>query len=198
MSPLPEGGLAGARVGKIQIHLSSRGAAVLPEPPGMGSREVRRRFRAGGVSGPLHARTLRCRTLDDRHNSARLVAADPSLAIFAAAMQGDTRELDKLLAGNRSLVSALSSDGWTPLHLAALFGRLDAVRVLIEQGAQVAARSDNAMENTPLHAAAAGRPRRRSARLLIDCGASANARKTAAGRRCMPPRRTAISNSRGR
>src|ERR1051326_573251 len=86
-----------------------------------------------------------------------LVDADPSLAVFAAAIQGDAAALESLLAGNRSLASALSSDGWTPLHLAAFFGAEAAVRLLLNKGAVVNARSTNAMENTPLHAAAAGR-----------------------------------------
>ena len=51
-----------------------------------------------------------------------LVAADSTLAIFAAAILGNTETLEQLLAGNRSLISAVSSDGWTPLHLAAFFG----------------------------------------------------------------------------
>src|SRR5580692_4229807 len=81
-----------------------------------------------------------------------LVEADPSLAIFAAAMQGDAAQVEALLTGNRSLVAAISSDGWTPLHLAAHFGRNEAARVLINKGADVSARSGNAMANTPLHA----------------------------------------------
>ena len=105
-----------------------------------------------------------------------IVEADPSLAIFAAAMQGDTERIEALLAGNRSLVSAISSDGWTPLHLAAHFGRGDAARILINKGADVAARSANAMANVPLHAAAAGRSVE-VAKLLMQRGASPNARQ---------------------
>jgi len=86
-----------------------------------------------------------------------LVDADPTLAIFAAAILGDTERLEELLTGNRSLVSALSSDGWTPLHLAAFFGKDGAVRLLLNKGASVTARSTNQMANTPLHAAAAGK-----------------------------------------
>ena len=55
----------------------------------------------------------------DREGVEALVEADPSLAIFAAAIQGDTVAIETLLAANRPLVSAVSSDGWTPLHLAA-------------------------------------------------------------------------------
>jgi uncharacterized protein len=107
---------------------------------------------------------------------AALVAADPSLAIFAAAILGNTGEIETLLAGNRSLVSMLSSDGWTPLHLAAFFGKDDAARLLLNKGAPVNARSTNAMENMPLHAAAAGR-HAAIAKLLLEHGASANARQ---------------------
>ena len=50
-----------------------------------------------------------------------LVGADPMLAIFAAVVAGDETESDALLSANRSLISAISPDGWTPLHLAAHF-----------------------------------------------------------------------------
>jgi len=112
----------------------------------------------------------------DSSRVAELVAADPSLAIFAAAIQGDTAQLEQLLAANRSLVSAMSSDGWTPLHLAAFFGKIDAARLLLNKGAQVNARSANAMQNIPLHAAAAGK-HMDVIKLLIDHGASVNARQ---------------------
>ena len=104
------------------------------------------------------------------------VEADPGLAIFAAAMQGNAAETEALLTGNRSLVGATSVDGWTPLHLASHFGRADVVRILINKGAEVEARSANAMANTPLHAAAAGRSVE-VARLLMERGASPNARQ---------------------
>jgi ankyrin repeat protein len=101
---------------------------------------------------------------------AALVEADPSLAIFAASIQGDTVRIEELLAANRSLISAVSTDGWTPLHLAAFFAKKDAVRVLLNNGATVNARSTNAMENTPLHAAAAGRDAD-TAKLLLHAAA---------------------------
>jgi ankyrin repeat protein len=105
-----------------------------------------------------------------------IVQADPSLAIFAAAMQGDTARLEELLAANRSLVSAVSPDGWTPLHLAAFFGGGDAARLLLNKGASPGARSTNAMANLPLHAAAAGR-HTAIVKLLIEFGAPVNARQ---------------------
>ena len=113
---------------------------------------------------------------EDPSGVAALVEADPSLAIFAAAIQGDAVALETLLAANRALVSAVSSDGWTPLHLAAHFGRAEAVRLLLNKGAKADARSTNAMRNTPLHAAAAGRAAGVTT-LLLDHGANVNARQ---------------------
>jgi len=112
----------------------------------------------------------------DSSRVAELVAADPSLSIFAAAIQGDCAQLETMLAANRSLISAVSTDGWTPLHLAAFFGKLDAVRLLLNKGAKVDARSTNPMHNLPLHAAAAGR-HVDVIKVLLDHGASANARQ---------------------
>lgn len=105
-----------------------------------------------------------------------LVDADPSLAVFAASILGETERLDELLAANRSLLSALSDDGWTPLHLAAFFGKAGAVRLLLNKGASTKTRSTNAMENFPIHAAAAGK-HADIVQLLLDHGSNANARQ---------------------
>jgi ankyrin repeat protein len=105
-----------------------------------------------------------------------LVAADPSLAIFAASVLGDTEQLTELLTTNRALIGLMSPDGWTPLHLAAFFGKTEAARLLLNKGAIVNARSTNPMENMPLHAAAAGR-HVEVVELLIEHGAPVNARQ---------------------
>jgi ankyrin repeat protein len=110
----------------------------------------------------------------DRDRVQLLVAADPTLAIFAAAMLGDVDEIARLLSANRSLVTAVSPDGWFPLHLAAHFAKTGAVQTLLNHGAQAAARSTNALHNTALHAAAAGRAVE-AGRLLIEHGADAGA-----------------------
>ena len=112
----------------------------------------------------------------DLSRVAALVEADPSLAIFAASILGDTVQIEALLTANRSLATLLSSDGWTPLHLAAFFGKDETARALLNKGAPVNARSTNPMQNTPLHAAAAGR-HAAVAKLLIEHGAAVNARQ---------------------
>ncbi|MBZ5604224.1 MAG: ankyrin repeat domain-containing protein [Acidobacteriia bacterium] len=112
----------------------------------------------------------------DSSRVVEIVAADPSLGIFAAAIQGDCARLETMVAGNRALLTAVSTDGWTPLHLAAFFGKVDAVRLLLNKGAQVGARSTNPMQNMALHAAAAGR-HADVIKVLIDHGAPVNARQ---------------------
>jgi ankyrin repeat protein len=105
-----------------------------------------------------------------------LVAANPKLAVFAAALLDDGSELETILAANRSLLSATSTDGWTPLHLAAHFGCEDSVRSLLNKGAEVNARSSNPLRNMPLHAAAAGGSAA-VVKLLIERGANVDARQ---------------------
>jgi ankyrin repeat protein len=98
------------------------------------------------------------------------------LDICAAAMAGVEGRVVELLAEDRTRTSAYSHDGWTPLHLAAFFGNRECAEVLLSNGADVHARSRNAMQNTPLHAAAAGRHSGIVA-VLLSAGADANARQ---------------------
>ena len=62
-----------------------------------------------------------------------------------------------VLLGPNGVADGYSYDGWTPLHLAAFFGQLEAVKLLLDSGADVSAVSRNSLQNTPLHAAAAGK-----------------------------------------
>lgn len=99
------------------------------------------------------------------------------LDIFAACMAGITHRAVELLAQDRGLTAAYSHDGWTALHLAAFFGKLEIAEVLLANEAPVNARSKNAMANTPLHAAVAGRKALEMAGILLAHGAEVNARQ---------------------
>ncbi len=90
--------------------------------------------------------------------------------IFEAAAMGDSDRVAWLLSQEPRRVHEFSPDGWTPLHLAAHFGRTDLASMLISKGARVDAVARNGIANQPLQAAiAGGRPE--LVRLLIAAGA---------------------------
>jgi ankyrin repeat protein len=99
----------------------------------------------------------------------------PELDIFEAAALGDLPGLRALLTADPAAVGSYSGDGWTPLHLAAAFAGPDAVRLLLERGANVQALSRNPQQNQPLHAALALSGDLETIRLLLDAGAQVNA-----------------------
>ena len=69
-------------------------------------------------------------------------------------------------------------NGWTPLHCAAGYGNIDAVKVLLEAGAGVDTRTD--FFSTPLHLAAMD-GHDDAARILLEAGASVDAKDAAGG-----------------
>lgn len=99
-----------------------------------------------------------------------LLDAGAELDVFAAAAIGRSDALKSAIGDARN-VGLHAYDGWTPLHLAAFFGQIDAARLLLDSGADVNAVSRNSLANTPLHAATAGK-HPLVALLLIDRGAN--------------------------
>ena len=84
-----------------------------------------------------------------------LIDAGAEIDVFAAAATGRTGDLRRTTTG--TTIEMFAYDGWTPLHLAAFFGHLENVTLLLDAGADVHAVSRNSLGNTPLHAATAGR-----------------------------------------
>jgi ankyrin repeat protein len=97
--------------------------------------------------------------------------------IVDAATVGDEMRLREMLEDDATLANVYSADGWTPLHLAAHFGHTNAVRWLVDAGADVRARSRNDLANQPLHAASAGPAPVELLTILLDAGADVNARQ---------------------
>lgn len=95
---------------------------------------------------------------------------------WEAAALGDIPALRAAIESDDDARVRRSSDGWTPLHLAAFFGRDEAVALLIDHGAPLDAHSTNATRNTPLHAALAGATKPSVVRRLIFAGADVESR----------------------
>lgn len=123
-----------------------------------------------GLSAVLAA--LYCRQEDIL---AALLDRRPPLDLFEAAALGRTDILAELLDSGDE-VGAWSADGFSPLHLAAFFGRVATVRLLLERGAPVDRPSRNGLKVTPLHSAAAGHHAGIGA-LLLAAGADPNAKQ---------------------
>ena len=96
-----------------------------------------------------------------------LLAAGPELDVFEAAATGQPLPVG-------ADVNAFGPDGFTPLHLAVLFGRTAAARALLGGGADLHAVSRNPQAATPLHSALGGR-HWETARLLLEQGADPHA-----------------------
>ncbi len=109
-----------------------------------------------------------------KHLAERAAKLPDGLSIFDAAAVGNAAAVRQLLAGDRASVDDRGSDGFSALHLAAYFGRLEVGRLLLERGADRNAVALNETRVTPLHSAVAARHRDMTG-LLLAHGASPNA-----------------------
>jgi ankyrin repeat protein len=96
-----------------------------------------------------------------------------SLDLHEAATLGDLHEIESNLHAGAEM-AAFSDDGFFPLGYAAFFGHIDAVRLLIERGADLEQVSRNPLGVTALHAALAN-GHKEIARALLERGASVHA-----------------------
>ena len=117
---------------------------------------------------------MRSRYRFDRATTDALLAADPELDVFEATALGYIDRLRERLDEDPGRALAFSPDGFTALHFAAFFGKAEAARLLLSEGAAVGAVSRNEMVVQPLHSAAAGL-HHEVCRVLIAAGADVNA-----------------------
>jgi len=138
---------------------------VRTEPALSNSRDV------DGVSGIMLARYRSDRAVTDA-----LLAGDPELDVFEAAALGYVDRLRARLDDDPSQATARAADGFTALHFAAFFGKLEIARILLESGSAVDVYAENEIRVQPLHSAAANR-HLEVCRLLLSAGADVNARQ---------------------
>lgn len=126
-----------------------------------------------GVSALMWALYHRQQRVADAVAARRAEAGAP-LDLHEAAAMGDLERVRELLGS--SDLTAVSTDGFTPLHFAAFFGREDTVPLLIEAGAPVAVAAKNPSGVHPLHSAAAiaSVP---ICRMLVEAGAEVDAQQ---------------------
>jgi uncharacterized protein len=105
-----------------------------------------------------------------------LVERGAPLSFGEACALGDTARVAQMLDEDPDALDRRSSDGYPPLGLAIFFRHPEVARLLIERGADVSARAENANNVMPVHAAAAASDRE-TMRLLLERGADPNAKQ---------------------
>jgi RNA polymerase sigma factor (sigma-70 family) len=98
------------------------------------------------------------------------------VSLHDAAAIGDTERVEALLETQPETLDSFSGEGFTALGLAAHFGHLETLRLLLERGGDVNVVSRHPIGVTPLHAALFGR-QVEAARILIERGSDVNARR---------------------
>jgi len=106
----------------------------------------------------------------------RIAATGAPLSIFEAAAIGNLDRVAELLRVDATLANAYAPDGFQPLGLAAFFGHLSVVELLLIQGAEVNTPSRNSLNVRPLHSAVASQ-HLLIAQALLEQGADPNLRQ---------------------
>lgn len=105
---------------------------------------------------------------------AALLAAGAPVGIHEAAIMGDAARVRALANADAARIHAPGADGTPPLHLAAHFGHLDLITLLVNLGADVNMQCPPQFANMPLHAACAG-AQDAAVEALLRAGADPNA-----------------------
>jgi ankyrin repeat protein len=108
-----------------------------------------------------------------------LLAQEAALDIYEAVVVGNRERVAQLLRATPDLLNAHAPDGFIPLSLAAFFGQLEILELLLDQDADPNIAAANPMRVKPLHSALAYRGSAdvvyHMARRLIEHGADVNA-----------------------
>ena len=167
---------AKGRDGRTALHLAAT----------LGHADIVRRLLDSGADADLrdaqNETALDSAAREDHPEIVRLLAAKSKapLGILAAALLGKSNRLKELLTAKPEAIKATNEDGYSPLHLAVREGQTDAVRLLLEFGADVKVTDrprrqySSPVGWTPLHIAAMSRQTKIAA-ILLDKGAEVDA-----------------------
>jgi len=114
--------------------------------------------------------------MGQREITAILLDTGVDLTLHEAAACGDADRVQAILQDQPERIDEYGSDGFTPLGLAAYFGYLDVVKLLLARGAQVNLHSRNAQKVAALHSAVSAQ-HGDIINLLIEHGANVNAKQ---------------------
>ena len=103
---------------------------------------------------------------------------EDELNLYEASAVGRPARLKTILGQSRFKVNQANAEGFTPLGLAAFFGHVDAVKVLLDHGATVNEEDRSRFGNTALDAAVAAN-HADVVRVLLAAGAESNVRDSA-------------------
>jgi ankyrin repeat protein len=110
-----------------------------------------------------------------KHAIAKTIAdAVGAIDIYEAAALGRADRVTELLRADPALASSYSPDGFPVVGLAAFFGHLEALQVLIAAGADIHAAAQNALKVQAIHAAVASK-NLDIVRTVLEAGADPNA-----------------------
>src|SRR6266536_3149775 len=100
---------------------------------------------------------------------------EDALNLYEAATVGNERRLKTILGQSRTRIDdATKEEGFSPLGLAAFFGHVEAVKVLLENGADVNAKPPSRFQNTAVDSAVSG-DHAEVVRVLLAAGADPKA-----------------------
>jgi uncharacterized protein len=97
--------------------------------------------------------------------------------VYDPAHEGDVERVEEWLKANPGAINHTIGDGFSLLHVAAMFGHTNLVTHLIGRNALLNVNAENASRSTPLHLAAAFRDEvvaERIVRELVEFGAELN------------------------
>lgn len=98
--------------------------------------------------------------------------------IFEACALGKFQETADLLSKDPAAVNSFSTDGFTPLGLAAYFGHEEIAKLLISSGAEMNVPANNGFNVFPIHSAVFAKSYNIT-KMLLDAGADVNVKQQA-------------------